>query len=90
MFLSSCKQVKYIHEIFNKLRPGTSVLALYGTLHQDRRMAVYTEFCRKSNVVLLATDVASRGLDFPVVNWVIIFAIDSNFNLTFFLFFFIK
>lgn len=70
VFLSSCKQVKYIHEIFTKLRPGTSVLALYGTLHQDRRMAVYTEFCRKSNVVLLATDVASRGLDFPVVNWV--------------------
>lgn len=71
VFLSSCKQVKYIYEIFCKLRPGTSVIALYGTLHQDRRMAIYTEFCRKSNVVLFATDVASRGLDFPTVNWVI-------------------
>lgn len=71
VFLSSCKQVKYFGEILNKLRPGTSVLALHGTLHQDRRLAVYTEFCRKSNCVLLATDVASRGLDFPVVNWVI-------------------
>lgn len=71
VFLSSCKQVKYIYEIFCKLRPGTSILALYGTLHQDRRMAIYNEFCRKSNVVLFATDVASRGLDFPTVNWVI-------------------
>lgn len=71
VFLSSCKQVKYIYEIFCKLRPGTSLIALYGTLHQDRRMAIYNEFCRKSNVVLFATDVASRGLDFPVVNWVI-------------------
>lgn len=71
VFLSSCKQVKYIYEIFCKLRPGTSVIALYGTLHQDRRMAIYNEFCRKSNVVLFATDIASRGLDFPVVNWVI-------------------
>lgn len=71
VFLSSCKQVKYIYEIFCKLRPGTSLLALYGTLHQDRRVAIYNEFCRKSNVVLFATDVASRGLDFPVVNWVI-------------------
>lgn len=71
VFLSSCKQVKYIYEIFCKLRPGTSIIALYGTLHQDRRMAIYNEFCRKSNVVLFATDVASRGLDFPVVNWVI-------------------
>lgn len=71
VFMSSCKQVKYIYEIFCKLRPGTSLLALYGTLHQDRRVAIYNEFMRKSNVVLFATDVASRGLDFPVVNWVI-------------------
>ncbi|KAG4075726.1 hypothetical protein HA402_003551 [Bradysia odoriphaga] len=71
VFLSSCKQVKYIYEIFCKLRPGTSLIALYGTLHQDRRMAIYNEFCRKSNVVLFATDVASRGLDFPIVNWVV-------------------
>lgn len=71
VFLSSCKQVKYIYEIFCKLRPGTSVIALYGTLHQDRRMAIYNEFCRKSNVVLFATDIASRGLDFPIVNWVV-------------------
>ncbi|XP_055910997.1 probable ATP-dependent RNA helicase DDX10 [Eupeodes corollae] len=71
VFLSSCKQVKYIYEMFCKLRPGTSLLALYGTLHQDRRVAIYQEFCRKSNVVLFATDIASRGLDFPTVNWVI-------------------
>lgn len=71
VFLSSCKQVKYICEIFSRLRPGVSLLALYGTLHQDRRMAIYDEFCKRSKVVLFATDIASRGLDFPVVNWVI-------------------
>lgn len=71
VFLSSCKQVKYMCEIFSKLRPGVSLLALYGTLHQDKRMAIYDEFCRRSKVVLFATDIASRGLDFPVVSWVI-------------------
>ncbi|XP_054730158.1 probable ATP-dependent RNA helicase DDX10 [Anastrepha obliqua] len=71
VFFSSCKQVKYIFEIFCKLRPGTSLLALYGTLHQDRRIAIYNDFTRKSNVVLFATDIASRGLDFPTVNWVV-------------------
>lgn len=71
VFLSSCKQVKYIYEIFSRLRPGVSLLALYGTLHQDRRMAIYDEFCKRSKVVLFATDIASRGLDFPVVNWVV-------------------
>lgn len=69
VFMSTCKQVKYVQEIFSKLRPGVSVLALYGTLHQDRRMAIYDEFCRKSSCVLIATDLAARGLDIPAVHW---------------------
>lgn len=71
VFMATCKQVKYIYELFCKLRPGVSLLALYGTLHQEKRERIYNEFCRKSNVVLFATDLASRGLDFPRVNWVI-------------------
>ncbi|KAG5874569.1 hypothetical protein JTB14_019571 [Gonioctena quinquepunctata] len=71
VFFSSCKQVKYTYEIFCKLRPGTSLMALYGTLHQLRRMEVYENFCRKQSAVLFATDLASRGLDFPEVHWVV-------------------
>ncbi|KAG8223009.1 hypothetical protein J437_LFUL000717 [Ladona fulva] len=71
VFLSSCKQVKYIYEAFCRLRPGVSLLALYGTLHQMRRMAIYESFCRKSHAVLFATDIAARGLDFPAVHWVV-------------------
>ncbi|XP_037943380.1 probable ATP-dependent RNA helicase DDX10 [Teleopsis dalmanni] len=70
VFLSSCKQVKFIYQIFSKMRPGISLLALYGTLNQDRRLNIYNDFVRKSSVVLFATDIASRGLDFPAVNWV--------------------
>lgn len=54
-----------------RLRPGVSLLALYGTLHQLRRMAIYEDFCKKSSAVLFATDLASRGLDFPAVHWVV-------------------
>ncbi|CAH0399636.1 unnamed protein product [Chilo suppressalis] len=71
IFMATCKQVKYTYDLFCKLRPGVSLLALYGTLHQEKREKIYNEFCRKSNVVLFATDLASRGLDFPRVNWVI-------------------
>ncbi|KPJ10099.1 putative ATP-dependent RNA helicase DDX10 [Papilio machaon] len=71
VFMATCKQVKYTYDLFCKLRPGVSLLALYGTLHQEKRERIYNEFCRKSNVVLFATDLASRGLDFPHVNWVI-------------------
>ncbi|XP_023021636.2 probable ATP-dependent RNA helicase DDX10 [Leptinotarsa decemlineata] len=71
IFFSSCKQVKYVYEIFCKLRPGISLMALYGTLHQLRRMEIYENFCQKQSAVLFATDLASRGLDFPEVHWVV-------------------
>lgn len=71
IFLSSCKQVKYTYEIFCKLRPGISLLALYGSLHQLKRMQIYESFIRKSNAILFATDIAARGLDFPEVHWVV-------------------
>ena len=63
VFMQSCKQVKYFHELFKRLKCNTTLLALHGKLHQLRRMAIYDEFCeRKSAVCLLATDVAARGL----------------------------
>ncbi|KYN40655.1 putative ATP-dependent RNA helicase DDX10 [Trachymyrmex septentrionalis] len=71
VFFSSCKQVKYIYEAFCRLRPGISLLALYGTLHQLRRMNIYESFCKKQHAILFATDIAARGLDFPAVNWVV-------------------
>ncbi|XP_015188829.1 PREDICTED: probable ATP-dependent RNA helicase DDX10 [Polistes dominula] len=71
VFFSSCKQVKYIYESFCRLRPGISLLSLYGTLHQLRRMEIYESFCKKHHAVLFATDLAARGLDFPAVNWVV-------------------
>ncbi|KAJ8920504.1 hypothetical protein NQ315_005373 [Exocentrus adspersus] len=71
VFFASCKQVKYIYEIFCKLRPGISLMALYGTLHQLRRMDIYETFCKKQSAVLFATDIAARGLDFPKVHWVV-------------------
>jgi ATP-dependent RNA helicase DDX10/DBP4 len=69
--MATCKQVKYTYELFMKLRCSSPLLALYGTLHQMKRMGIYDEFSRKSNAVLFATDVASRGLDFPAVDWVV-------------------
>lgn len=71
VFFATCKQVKYVYEIFQKLRTSHQCFALYGTLAQHRRTTIYEEFVRKTNVCLFATDIASRGLDFPVVNWVV-------------------
>uniref|UniRef100_K7G9C0 ATP-dependent RNA helicase n=1 Tax=Pelodiscus sinensis TaxID=13735 RepID=K7G9C0_PELSI len=73
VFFSSCKEVQYLFRVFCRLRPGISVLALYGKQKQMKRMEVYNDFVRKKSAVLFATDIAARGLDFPAVNWVIQF-----------------
>ncbi|XP_049413667.1 DEAD-box ATP-dependent RNA helicase 32 [Solanum stenotomum] len=71
VFLSSCKQVKFVFETFKKLRPGIPLKCLHGRMKQDRRMGIYSQFCEQRSV-LFSTDVASRGLDFnKAVDWVV-------------------
>ena len=36
-----------------------------------KRLSIYKTFCDQKEVVLFATDIAARGLDFPSVDWVI-------------------
>ena len=71
VFMSSCKQVKYLYEAFRRLRPGIPLMALYGRQKQPRRVGIYNDFCKKTAAVLLCTDIAARGLDFPSVHWVV-------------------
>eukprot|EP00897_Mesotaenium_endlicherianum_P003646 jgi/Mesen1/3309/ME000191S02444 len=71
VFLSSCKQVKFVHEAFKRLRPGVPLKCLHGRMKQLSRLAVFYEFCESQHALLLATDVAARGLDFPAVDWVV-------------------
>jgi len=71
VFLQSCKQVKYMKELFSRMRLGVTTMALYGTLHQLKRMQIYDDFVERESSVMFATDIAARGLDFPAVDWVI-------------------
>ena len=71
VFFSSCKQVKFVYEIFKRMRPGVPLQCIHGRLKQARRQGVFYNFCNSKETVLFATDVASRGLDFPSVDWVV-------------------
>ena len=71
VFFSSCKQVKFVYEIFKRMRPGMPLQCIHGRLKQARRQGVFYNFCNAKETVLFATDVASRGLDFPSVDWVV-------------------
>ena len=37
-------------------------MALYGKQKQLKRVAIYNDFCKKTQAVLFATDIAARGL----------------------------
>ncbi|ORX76886.1 DEAD-domain-containing protein, partial [Anaeromyces robustus] len=71
VFLSSCKQVRFVYEAFCKLHPGVPLYCLHGKQKQSKRIAIFDQFCRKTAVCLFATDIAARGLDFPSVDWVV-------------------
>ncbi|CAH2069924.1 unnamed protein product [Thlaspi arvense] len=71
VFLSTKKQVKFVHEAFNKLRPGIPLKSLHGKMSQEKRLGVYSQFIERQSV-LFCTDVLARGLDFDkAVDWVV-------------------
>ena len=71
VFLSSCKQVKFVYEAFCRLRPGIPLQCLHGKIKQAKRVHIFQDFTQSPKAVLFATDIAARGLDFPAVDWVL-------------------
>ncbi|XP_002974028.2 DEAD-box ATP-dependent RNA helicase 32 [Selaginella moellendorffii] len=71
VFLSSCKQVKFVYEAFKHLRPGVPLTCLHGRLRQGGRLDAFYKFVEAEYAVMFATDIAARGLDFPTVDWVV-------------------
>lgn len=71
VFMSSCKQVRFVFETFCKMHPGIPLLHLHGKQKQMTRLSVFQKFTTMKHAVLFATDIAARGLDFPAVDWVL-------------------
>ncbi|KAJ8922251.1 hypothetical protein NQ315_004188 [Exocentrus adspersus] len=69
IFTNSCKNCQVLSMMLNEV--GFENVALHAMLSQTQRLAALARF--KSNVVkiLVATDVASRGLDIPTVALVV-------------------
>jgi ATP-dependent RNA helicase DDX10/DBP4 len=71
VFFSACKQVRFAYEAFRRLKVGIPILELHGRQKQTKRTAIYFEFTERKSSVLFCTDIASRGIDFPAVDWVV-------------------
>lgn len=69
IFLTTCSEVQFYSDILNYV--GLKVRNIHGDLKQTNRESVYLEFFNLESGVLLCTDIAQRGLDFPDVDWIL-------------------
>lgn len=84
VFLSNCDTVEFHHKIFgefwnslevthnwNDKESTPSMLKMHGNMSQIERTRTLVTFTKIERGVLFATDVASRGLDFPEVSLIV-------------------
>ncbi|KAI9562499.1 hypothetical protein GHT06_009937 [Daphnia sinensis] len=76
VFCSTCSGTLRTSLLLRAL--GISAVPLHGQMTQNKRLAALNKFKARNRGVLLATDVASRGLDIPHVDWVINYDIPTH------------
>jgi len=69
VFLSSCMSVKYHYELLNYV--DLPCTCIHGKQKQSKRTETFFKFCNATEGTLLCTDVAARGLDIPLVDWIV-------------------
>lgn len=72
VFFSSCNEVRFFSSLLRAIK--MNILDLHGKQKQFKRTFTFFSFCTSPNSVLFCTDIASRGLDFPSVDWIIQFS----------------
>ena len=76
VFVATCAAAQRITLMLKNL--GFSATALHGQMSQNKRLAALSKFKGGSRNLLVATDVASRGLDIPSVDLVVNFDVPTN------------
>jgi ATP-dependent RNA helicase DDX31/DBP7 len=74
VFFSSCAEVDFVYALFGAKLKSVAFYKLHGQMNQIDRIKSFTAFRSKhdeTGAVLLCTDAAARGLDFPLVKWII-------------------
>nr|XP_023925913.1 DEAD-box ATP-dependent RNA helicase 51-like [Quercus suber]POE93874.1 dead-box atp-dependent rna helicase 27 [Quercus suber] len=69
VFFSSCNSVKFHSELLRYIQ--VDCLDIHGKQKQQKRTSTFFDFCKAEKGILLCTDVAARGLDFPDVDWIV-------------------
>ena len=69
VFCSTCVGAERITRMLRNL--GMSAVSLHGQMNQCKRLGALNKFRAKQRTILVATDVAARGLDIPHVDFVL-------------------
>ncbi|KAL4512315.1 hypothetical protein ABPG72_005317 [Tetrahymena utriculariae] len=76
IFVNKCRTCHFINALLNQLEFAST--SLHSGLKQSQRISHLKTFKSQSANILVATDVASRGLDIPTVDLVINYDIPKN------------
>ncbi len=76
VFCNTCSNTQRIALLLRNL--GFTAIPLHGQMSQSKRLGSLNKFKSKTRSILIATDVASRGLDIPHVDVVINFDIPTH------------
>jgi len=76
IFTSTCSHAQRATLILRNL--GMHAVCLHGQMSQPKRLGALNKFKSGDRSVLIATDVASRGLDIPCVDLVVNYDVPSN------------
>lgn len=86
VFFSTCDAVDFHHSLFSEFQWNPSlqsdlevrqkflsckIFRLHGNMNHDDRRTTFNAFKTEKSALLLSTDVAARGLDFPKVRCII-------------------
>jgi superfamily II DNA/RNA helicase len=76
IFCNRKREVAALHR--SLVRHGFSAIALHGDMDQPARMAALDQFRRNEVTLLVASDVAARGLDIPAVSHIFNFDVPHH------------
>ena len=76
IFANTINVVRRIHEMLKLLK--INVYPIHAQMQQRQRMKNLDRFRESNNIVLVATDVASRGIDIPNVDYVVHYNVPRN------------
>lgn len=76
VFVATCQSALKTTLLLRNL--GFNAISIHGQMSQMKRLASFNKFKAKEVNILVATDVASRGLDIPFVDLVINADIPGN------------